>query len=136
MMQSNGFFICDNRSITREQSKTCIDHLHTNNLVQNITINYVPFNSLDHKIMVIEIEKNMYHKNILKTYDIKSVNYAVLKEKFKEIKINNITNVDSMYNEFIDKIESAILHSTLTKNIKSKTTFLNKPWTDSELFQT
>ena len=52
MMQSNGFFICDKQTITKDQSKTCLDH--TNNLLQHIIyLNY----SLDHKIMVVEIQQ-------------------------------------------------------------------------------
>ena len=50
MMQNNVFFICDKRSITREQSESCIDHLHTNNLEQNVIINYAHFNSPESRL--------------------------------------------------------------------------------------
>ena len=85
--------------------------------------------------MIIEIEKNSSYKNIMKTFNIKSVNYTILTEKMKQITISDTININSMYNEFIGNIEFSINDSTKTKNIITKITFLEL-WTDTELFQT
>ena len=84
-MQTYSLFICDKYTPTRTASNTCIDHFHTNECHQKLSLQYVPYDMLDHKMIFIElINKNeKCIKNTTKT--ISHINYnninSILKNK-------------------------------------------------------
>lgn len=56
LTHSNGFFIVNKNTITREAAKTELDHIQTNNFENTIQLYYAPYDSLDHRIIFIEYE--------------------------------------------------------------------------------
>ena len=51
----------------------------------------MPYYSIDHKIIVIEIDNKIKYNNILK-----KLNYKLLEAKIKDIKINNVSNLTAI----------------------------------------
>lgn len=54
IMQSNGMHICNKSVITRDISKTALDHIYTNSFETQSNLHYVPYVNLDHRLIIVE----------------------------------------------------------------------------------
>lgn len=135
-MKTYNFYNLYEDLITRPISRTCLDHIHTNNLNNVFNIQHLEYDIFDHNIIFIE--------NISKTTQNDNDNYINTKKIIDYLKLNNTLNntffdlnylnlnVNEMYDTYSNKLTDAINSST--KTVKSvKKVQVNKPWFDCEL---
>lgn len=139
MMRSNNMHICDTNTITRDLSQTSLDHIHTNIFDQNIDLHYVPYDMLDHRLIVIEIINNN-NINIQQTttppYTRKKINHEQLKINLQNTNfiINTTQTTNEIYDSFILQLQQNIEKCTKHFQIKENK-FNAKPWYNNELRQ-
>lgn len=131
MMHTNAFFLCDNASVTRAASNTCLDHIHTNNIFQNMHIQYMSYDLFDHHMILIEIEnRNTITKTLAKTTKTKTNQNKI--NEYIMINESQFLESNMKYDEFIDKISYIIKKNT--RNIKKKCVRVyQKPWIDHQI---
>jgi Reverse transcriptase (RNA-dependent DNA polymerase) len=133
---SAGFHFLYNCDVTREASKTCIDHVLINNLKKSYEVNIMPYDLLDHKIVITEIiseEKTKVVTN--KHHDRTYIDYYMLKKIMQKENLTYKTTktLDENYEKYCEVIQKA--KTIATKRMKSKSHKLKemKPWFDSEV---
>lgn len=121
LMMCNGFYICNKTIPTRLISNTCIDHLYTNNISNNLTINYIPYNNFDHKIQLVEIHTKVHKQATVRNkIKITKTNFTMIEHMIKTNNIRNLydNNINKFYDELIHKIYNIIQDCTTTKYIE------------------
>lgn len=138
LMCENNMFICDQKTVTRNCSNSCLDHIFTNNINQDLHLHYVETDISDHSLIIIEIKKkktNTYSNSPGKFYNnFKHTDFNKLNNELvvNPIIINNCNTVDSMYDSFIENFKNKINLCTKVKQNKL-TNKSNKPWVNSDL---
>lgn len=127
-MQSYGLFICDKSSITRPAAKTCIDHLHTNQLHQNIHLHYTSYDMLDHTMIFVELVNTTQNQNIQSLKQISVISQNHVNENIN----NNSHNIYATYEQFTNNLSDIIKKNTSIKYIKIINK-VQKPWIDERL---
>lgn len=82
---------------------TWLDHIHTNKIQQEITLQYVPYNRLDHKLMFIEIHKTKLIPISKIINESKYINFNKLNLKLQEspTQINQSNDINETYRYFV-----------------------------------
>lgn len=133
VMHSNGMYICNKSIITRDLTKTALDHIYTNDFGTQSNLHYAPYAILDHQIILIETVNT---KVPIKTYqgnNYTSINYEQLKNQITSsppIVTQHQDNTNDIYNNFITYLKTKISLCSTVKRTKIKTNF--KPWHDTQ----
>lgn len=124
---SNNFKLCNNKTSTRDTAdkKSLLDHVITNTIDSNISIEFKTSPISDHKIQIINIPTNYKQKTSKFNY-ITANKFYVDKLKEELLLLNyrkySYNNVNEYYNSIVDIFGRCIYQI----NVKIKTN--SKPW--------
>lgn len=134
VIASNGFFICD-KTITRPKTNTCIDHVLTNNVNQDLHITHLEYDISDHHLLFIEVNTCIIkNKNNLPIH-YRKINFETLNECLSAENIFNLEYVlsaDEKCKMLTESVDNCIQKSTKTITIKNQKS-CSKPWVDKEV---
>lgn len=135
-MLTHNLHICNTNTVTRDETQTALDHIHTNNLHNKLHLHYIPNNNIDHRLIFTEImdttlQNTKYHSR----YTTKETDYATLKNQLQntpiQLNTNTTSDINDIYNKFIDYLTNCLERCTKTKRKTIKSNL--KPWYDEEL---
>lgn len=113
-IESNGFQFTFKNVITRNASKSCLDHVMVNDPTLEYTVNILPYDLFDHKIIVTEVRNEKWlqsqsKRNRSPTTSQKRIDYKKFSEIIKKDKIffNSNKSLDENYEIFTKKIRKA-----------------------------
>lgn len=138
VLNCNNFHICDEKTPTRIESNSVLDHVIVNNTNQEITLNNIEYSISDHNILLCEFHKHLVLKDIKSDIFYKKIDYKNILRSFE---LNNLIiprnmDVNSMCELFIGNVQEIIKKSTKTVKIKNKESGIElKPWITSKLKQ-
>lgn len=138
ILNCNNFHICNDKTPTRTESNSVLDHVIVNNTNQKITLNNIKYSISDHNILLCEIHKHSVSKDKNSDIFYKKIDYNSI---LKSYELNNLelpknSDVNRMCEFFISDIQTRIKKCTRTVKIKQKLTETNlKPWITTKLKQ-
>lgn len=133
-MLTHNLYICNTEVVTRDISRSSLDHIHTNNLRTKLQLHYVPYDILDHRLIFIEnTDTTLPLIKCNARYTSRTINYTTLQNQIRNSSFQLCTtqNINNIYNDFIDHLTLCIENSTRTKRKPMKRKI--KPWYDEEL---
>jgi endonuclease/exonuclease/phosphatase (EEP) superfamily protein YafD len=143
IISSNGFFVCNENTITRHQAGSLpgsnIDHILANNSNLKINITQTQHYPFDHNIIFIEVNTiQLRIEKSIKSITSRSIDSNLVNDKLlttHQLHFDPTKTTNENYNNFETKIKSAIMESTTTKTCKIKCRTM-KPWVDIDLLET
>lgn len=138
ILNCNNFHICDDKTPTRTESNSVLDHVIVNNTNQQITLNNIKYSISDHNILLCEFHKHSVFKEVKSDNFYKKIDYKNIVKSFEltSLVIPKNIDVNKRCEFFISKIQEKI--KRFTKIVKIKTNESEnvlKPWITTKLKQ-
>jgi hypothetical protein len=131
-MNQHSFQICDKTTPTRLYSNTCLDHIGINNYNQQINIQYLPHDRLDHQIIFAEFLTTQMERPTTNSIYLNITNFIKLQDLVHTHPFSNFgRSLNEYYDNFISYLQSNVELATTRKEIKNNITY-TKAWIDEE----